>query len=153
MHVKRTAVNCLCVWFFLLSNALAQDFWERKGGEPFAGTYGAGVFRSARTTPVEQTEVNEKSISFALEQNYPNPFNPATNINYELSQSTQVKLTIYNLLGQRVRTLLNQRQTLGYDTVTWDGKNEEGEVLAPGFYVCRLETQTFVQSRRMLMLK
>ncbi|HFE64530.1 MAG TPA: choice-of-anchor D domain-containing protein, partial [Caldithrix sp.] len=70
--------------------------------------------------------------TFAVKQNYPNPFNPTTTIKYQLPQSSDVHLVIYNVLGQKVRTLLNTRKDAGYYQVVWDGRNDQGVKLATG---------------------
>jgi len=90
---------------------------------------------------------------FALYQNYPNPFNPTTTIKYDVKQSTEVKLVIYNMLGQEVRTLVNNRQDAGYKTVVWDGLNNRGSRVASGIYIYRLQAGDFVQARKMILMK
>jgi hypothetical protein len=90
---------------------------------------------------------------FALYQNYPNPFNPTTTIRYDVKQATEVKLVIYNMLGQEVRTLVNNRQDAGYKTVVWDGLNNRGSRVASGIYIYRLKAGDFVQARKMILMK
>ncbi len=98
---------------------------------------------------------------YALHQNYPNPFNPATTIKYDLKQTSQVTLKIYTLLGQAVRTLINESQDAGYQSVVWDGRNEAGVPVASGIYLYRLEaidaslstTSGFVQTRKLILMK
>lgn len=97
---------------------------------------------------------------FALHQNYPNPFNPSTTIRYDLPRQGHVELIIYNVLGQEVRTLVNEIQTAGYKSVVWDGTNKMGQRAASGIYIYRLwirgvsdKTGAFLQSRKLLMLK
>ena len=90
---------------------------------------------------------------FALHQNFPNPFNPSTTIKYDLKSKVDVTLTIYNVLGQKVRTLLNTNQTAGYQKVVWDGLNEYGEQVSTGVYIYRIEAGDFVKSRKMVFMK
>lgn len=90
---------------------------------------------------------------FALEQNYPNPFNPTTTIRYHLSSDSDIRLEIFNTLGQRVRVLADQQQAAGSYSRTWDGRNSSGDLVSSGVYFYRLSTGDFVQSRRMLLLK
>ncbi len=91
---------------------------------------------------------------FSLHQNYPNPFNPSTEIRYDLSQPVEVvELAIYNLLGQRVRMLLNARQPAGFHTIQWDGKNDAGATVASGSYLYELRAGGFVQTRKMMLLR
>jgi hypothetical protein len=77
--------------------------------------------------------------SYELLNNYPNPFNPSTVILYTLPEATDVKLEIYNVLGQRVRVLVNGHQSPGYKTMVWDGKNDKGENVSSGIYFYKLE--------------
>ncbi|MFQ5648642.1 MAG: FlgD immunoglobulin-like domain containing protein [bacterium] len=93
---------------------------------------------------------------FRLEQNYPNPFNPSTVITYTIPQSvssTDVRLEIFNVLGQEAKTLVNARQPAGTYSVRWDGTNNAGIVLANGIYVYRLKAAGFVAIRKMLFTK
>ena len=92
-------------------------------------------------------------LSFRLEQNYPNPFNPATTIEYDLGKPVQVKLEIFNNLGQKVRTLVNRKETTGPKTVAWDGTSDEGESLPTGTYFYRLVAGDKVLAKKMLLLK
>jgi putative ubiquitin-RnfH superfamily antitoxin RatB of RatAB toxin-antitoxin module len=85
---------------------------------------------------------------FALEQNYPNPFNPSTNISYNLARDGRVRLAVYNLLGQRVATLVDEVRPAGSHTLIWNAAN-----LPSGIYIYRLETGGNVLSRRMTLLK
>jgi len=99
--------------------------------------------------------------TFALHQNYPNPFNPETRIRYALPTASYVKLTVYNTLGQKVQTLVNEKQNAGYYDVQWNGKNNAGVQVSSGVYVYRLEGRepstrsglSFVQTKKMLLLR
>ena len=90
---------------------------------------------------------------FALHQNYPNPFNPTTMIKYHLPKDSEVKLSIYNIFGQLVRTLVDKKQEAGFQSVEWDSQNEFGVPVASGVYIYRLEADDFVQAKKMLLLK
>ena len=93
--------------------------------------------------------------TFALEQNYPNPFNPTTTIQYRLGETAAVTLTIFDVSGRRVRTLLSgQVQGAGGHRVLWDGRSDGGVSVASGTYLYRLEAgDRFVQTRRMVLVK
>ncbi|MFH0931856.1 MAG: S8/S53 family peptidase [Candidatus Zixiibacteriota bacterium] len=90
---------------------------------------------------------------FNLFQNYPNPFNLATNISFYISAKSEVNLTIYNILGERVKTLVNGTFEAGSHTVTWDGKNEAGSVVASGIYFYKLNAGNNVITKKMSLLK
>ena len=96
-----------------------------------------------------------KSIphTFSLAQNYPNPFNARTIINYSLPKDSEVKIEIYNVLGQRVKTVVNEYQLAGYKTVVWDGTNQKGSAVGSGIYLYRIQAGDFTSSRKMLLLK
>ena len=90
---------------------------------------------------------------FALHSNYPNPFNPATRILYDVPQETHIRLTVYDLLGRDVITLVNQIEQPGFKTIMWNGRDDSGRPLSSGIYISRLETKTFSFSKKMLLLK
>jgi hypothetical protein len=91
---------------------------------------------------------------YSLEQNYPNPFNPSTTIRFNLPISKQVTVRVYNLMGQVVKTLVdNEMRSAGSHSVVWDGTNEAGHKVASGQYVYRLRLNGQVKSKIMTLLK
>jgi hypothetical protein len=107
--------------------------------------------------PLDPTDVNpgppglpERHI---LSQNYPNPFNPETEISFSLARATHVRLTIFDILGRTVRTLIDEELSAGHRAVRWDGRNDESEPVSTGVYLYRLQTATASQTRKMLLLK
>jgi len=106
-----------------------------------------------RPTGVEQNDSEQFPNSFTLEQNYPNPFNSETQISYEVAEHAQVILRIINLRGQQVRTLVNEKKPIGIYEVMWDGKNDNGQRVASGVYLYRLESRDFIQTRKMVVLQ
>lgn len=100
----------------------------------------------------------EIPTAFRLHDNYPNPFNPSTKIKYEVPTRSHVRLAVYDILGQLVRTLVNTDQSNGRFSAVWDGTNDHGSQLASGMYIYRLEAadgsgRSTVLSRKMLFLK
>lgn len=89
----------------------------------------------------------------ALRQNYPNPFNPVTTIDFQLIESTPVELVVYNVLGQKVVTLVNREMTAGYHHIQWDGRDEFGRAMASGIYFYSLKTEGFFDQKKMLLLQ
>ncbi len=90
---------------------------------------------------------------FNLFQNFPNPFNPATNIFYDIRTAGQVKMTVYNILGQEIRTLVNREQQAGRYKVEWDGTNDLGVSVSAGIYIYRLQVNGFIESKKMVLIK
>jgi len=90
---------------------------------------------------------------YLLSPAYPNPFNPSTTIRYQLPQAVDVKLEIFNTLGQTVRSLVNSRIEAGYHEVGWNGKNNTGVQMPSGLYMYRIETKNFRQVKKMLLMK
>ncbi len=90
---------------------------------------------------------------YALEQNYPNPFNPSTSIAFSVKDAGVVQLTIYNLHGQEVRTLVKGQMNAGFHSVNWDGKDEHGQVVPSGVYLYKLRVNEFAQTRKMTFMK
>jgi hypothetical protein len=96
----------------------------------------------------------KKTKSFlTLYQNYPNPFNSKTIIRYFLRRDSEVNVTIYNILGQKVKNLVNCYQLSGHKSVIWDGTNQKGKGVASGVYFYRIRAGNFVQYKKMLLLK
>lgn len=90
---------------------------------------------------------------FTLFQNYPNPFNPQTIIRYNLPQETKVTVKIYNILGQLVKTLVDEVQTSGLHQIVWEGENSSGQKVSSGIYFYRIQTQDFVEVKKMVFIK
>ncbi len=95
--------------------------------------------------------------TFDLDQNYPNPFNPETVIQYRIPElnhaSVPVELKIYNLIGDEVKALVQKDQQPGYYSIIWDGKNNRGETVAAGTYLCRFQAGSFTKTNKMLLLR
>jgi hypothetical protein len=88
-----------------------------------------------------------------LAQNYPNPFNTRTTISYELIENSQVEITIFNLFGEKVKTLIKQFQSEGEHSIIWDGRDERGHEVASGIYYYQLKVNDFVLAKRMILIK
>ena len=90
---------------------------------------------------------------FVMFQNYPNPFNAVTCINYHLPKKSKVNLAVFNVLGQRIKTLVNQDQRAGKYKVLWDGSDEGGFKVGSGIYFYRFETGNFTESYKMVLIQ
>jgi hypothetical protein len=109
----------------------------------------AGAITPRVITSVEEhLDSSVLPMDYTLSQNYPNPFNPTTNINYTVASTVHVRLTVYNLLGQKVATLVDGVRSAGSYTLSWDASN-----LSSGIYIYRLEAGEKIQSRKMLLVQ
>ncbi len=113
----------------------------------------ADVLMNESTSQTLTAEVAALPTQFALENNYPNPFNPTTTIKYQLPADVRVNVTIYNIQGQVVRTLVSEDQKAGYYTIQWDGRSEAGTSVATGIYIYRINAGSFVTAKKMVMMK
>ena len=104
-------------------------------------------------TNVQVGNLNLLPQEYGLKQNMPNPFNPATTINYQIPEAGRVKIVLYNVLGQEVRTLVDQSMEAGFHNVVWDGADEYGRRVASGLYVYRMTADDFNHIRKMILLK
>ncbi|MCH7879129.1 MAG: T9SS type A sorting domain-containing protein [candidate division Zixibacteria bacterium] len=104
-------------------------------------------------TDVEDDDDIALPKGFQLDQNYPNPFNPETTIEFSLKRRSDVELVIYDVLGRRVKQLINQNLSAGSYTLGWDGTNQGGKTVASGVYYYQLKTDNTAQSKKMLLLK
>ena len=114
----------------------------------FAGTLYGGVYRSINPSTASEQNNDILPFSFKLEQNYPNPFNPVTVISYRLAENSHVNLSIYNILGQKVETLLSEKQNSGKHSIEWDASG-----FSSGIYFYRIQAGDFIQTKRMLLIK
>ena len=102
---------------------------------------------------VSNDESNQLPTAFNLYNNYPNPFNPTTQIRYNLSEDAMVSITIYDIMGRSIRSLVNSKQTAGYRSIRWDGKNNLGEPVSAGMYIYTIQAGEFRQTKKMVLLK
>ena len=103
---------------------------------------------NASVTNVEEPSVDGLPTKFALNQNYPNPFNPSTSISYNIPESGLVELNVYDMLGNKIKTLVNEQKSAGNYEVRFDASN-----LSSGMYIYRLITSGFTETKKMLFMK
>jgi len=127
LNVILIALNINCAWFDLSAGVIPLDI------PPIAYKFGERI---------------EAPAEFALSQNYPNPFNPQTTIRYALPEDAQVKLVVYNVAGQEIKTLVNEGQEAGYHECVWNAKD-----VASGIYFYKLQAGDFVQTRKMILIR
>ena len=101
----------------------------------------------------ETMDITPVPSEFALHDNYPNPFNPVTTINYDLPKDAYVNLIIYDIMGREVVNLAGQEMTAGYQTMTWNARNNAGALVSAGIYFYQIQTRDFVKTKKMVLLK
>ena len=102
---------------------------------------------------VSNDESNQLPTAFSLYNNYPNPFNPMTTIRYNLPEDALVNITIYDMMGRVVKTLINDQQTTGYRSLQWNATNDNGAPVSAGLYLYTIEAGQFRQTNKMVLLK
>lgn len=133
-----------------------QGTWRLRITDFYNGNTGylyAWGLRINNSVGVEENYSEIVPENFVLEQNYPNPFNPATNIKFSLPVESRTRLVVYDILGNKVATLIDDIKPAGSYTLTWDGTNDQGIKISSGVYIYRLETENFIDVKKMLMLK
>jgi len=90
---------------------------------------------------------------YALHQNYPNPFNPTTQIKYDLPEDAMVNITIFDVMGRSIKSLVNMTQSAGYRSIQWDATNNLGEPVSAGMYIYMIQAGGFRQTKKMVLLK
>ena len=104
-------------------------------------------------TSVFEGEPEQIPNKVVLHQNHPNPFNPVTTLRYDLPEQGFVTITIYDMLGREVRTLVNTTQDAGFKSVIWDATNNYGKPVSAGVYLYQIQAKEFVQTKKMVLLK
>ncbi|MEE8417499.1 MAG: C25 family cysteine peptidase, partial [candidate division Zixibacteria bacterium] len=135
------------VYWYYITAVYSGDYGE---AESFASNYDSGTMEDLTGTDDERFIVPE---NFFISQNYPNPFNPVTTISYGLPGGADVRIEIYNILGQNVRTLVDERQAAGYRSIIWDGNDDSGNQVSTGVYFYRIEADDYHASKKMLLIK
>ncbi|MBN1781104.1 T9SS type A sorting domain-containing protein [bacterium] len=169
-------VICLFLLSHILSSQITFQGYVRDNGGEYLGN-GAGPVENALVTLINQSDttqsysnltdeqgyfeiqvsisgINESSLNpshFQLRQNYPNPFNPSTIIGYELSRPCHVRIDIYNIRGQKVKTLSDGFQYRS-GSVIWEGTNDLGEPVAAGLYIYTMQAMGEQNTRKMLLI-
>ena len=108
------------------------------------------------STNTQELSLNDNIVipsRYSFHQNYPNPFNPVTTLRYELPKQATVNITIYNMLGRQVKTLVNQTQGAGYKSVIWDATNDYGKPVSAGIYLYQIQAGKHISTKKMVLLK
>ena len=134
------------------STTLGTTYFYKIAAIDIAGNLGALSNEiSLRATDVE--EIAGLPTEYSLDQNYPNPFNPSTQIGFSLPTASNVKVAIYNVSGELIRMLVNDQMSAGIYRLTWNATDNEGRSVSSGVYIYRIQTEKFVSTKKMLLLK
>ena len=131
---------------YSVSQLVATDEYLYKTG---------GTFNSYQI-PLPDLDAHWEStqlVEFTLSQNYPNPFNPVTAIHYDLPEDALVNITIYDMMGRIVKTMVNSRQNAGFKSIQWNATNNAGQPVSAGLYLYTIQAGAFRQTKKMVMLK
>jgi hypothetical protein len=146
---EQTAPNTVVMYYIH-----AQDVAEPANVRTDPPDGPAGFFSfTAYMTGAETPSLGDLPRQFVLHQNVPNPFNAGTRIRYVLPEAGQVRLEVFNILGQRVAVLADGPQSAGEHIVSWDGRDDGAQALASGVYLCRLQTEKNRLARKMVLLR
>lgn len=153
MHVISTGP------FYLLPGESDTAYFAIIGADSLNEMKSTALNAREKVMSLIQTQIPEQNPEellpgkFVLQQNFPNPFNPETVIEYELPSSSNVTIEIFNILGQKIRTLIDSQKPAGYHSIVWDGKDNSGTEVSTGIYFYRLKTGEFGKTKKMLFLK
>ncbi len=161
LESSATILEGLMTPFTQLSELVAGDyFWQvrsRSTNGDISPYSPVGEFTTTASFSVgvedEEITFGELPTSFELGQNYPNPFNPSTTIEFRMSESANVSLKVYNVLGQVVKTLVSGTMPSGVHHVTWDARDETGSPVSSGLYLYRMESTGFSTSKTLVLMK
>jgi YVTN family beta-propeller protein len=159
----KSAVNTLNAFIKLVQTFIDRDDISYEDGQPLIEEAKAIIEDLTKPNPEQRFEQLRQPMDlelpqeFGLEQNYPNPFNPITAIKYSIpgrvSGGVAVKISVFNLMGQLIATLVDGHKQPGHYIVSWNGQSSQGTKLASGIYIYRIETGEFQQIRKMILLK
>ena len=133
-------------WHDLYDFTFSDYTWDRSANFCMKGL-------TVATLPTDAGVDEVLPATFSLAQNYPNPFNSTTVIDYSLPTAARVMIRVYNIRGEQIKTLVDQIQTAGQQSVAWDGTNQFGELVSSGVYLYRLETDGMMLSRKMMFVR
>ena len=108
---------------------------------------------SVMLTVMDVASADNLPESFRLHQNFPNPFNPVTQIRYDLQSSENVSINIYNVIGKHIKSLINENQDAGYQSIYWNATDASGQSVPAGMYIYTIQAGDFRETKKMMLLK
>ena len=141
--------------FAMFINVIPGDMDGDLDTDLFLSNYGEPLF--VLYNPSNELNINESMQNIVTEynihQNYPNPFNPVTTLRYDLPENAMINITIYDMLGRQVKTLINQTQDAGYKSIIWNATNNYGKPVSAGIYLYQIHAGDNMQTKKMVLLK
>ncbi len=133
----------------------ASDIIKITDGGTTGGTICADAIRivSYDNATGFPSPISHSAGAINLLQNYPNPFNQETQIKYQLPSTSEVKIIVFNVKGQKIKTLIREKQSAGWHTVTWDGKDLNGDQLSSGIYIVQVEANGLKSVKQMMLTR
>jgi hypothetical protein len=166
MYIMKVDLNGDSVWSYTCMSSTADEAhvaYEGVSGEVYlfgtrapssSGSYrDYWVFAFANPLDVDEEHVALLPTTVSISDNYPNPFNPSTTIDYNIPKRSHVTIEIFNILGRKVKTIVNEAKSAGSHTIRWDGTDAHGSSVSTGIYLYRFQAGEFVQTKKMLLLK
>jgi hypothetical protein len=141
----------------LISNGFNVTWNDFPDGHELCGAMGNQDLVLEQFFAYEELDVedpkNPMPSQYALHSPYPNPFNPVTTLSYDLSEDAMVNITIYDMMGRHVNTIVSSQQSAGYKSVQWNATNHKGAPVSAGIYLYMIQAGEFRQTRKMVLLK
>ena len=143
-------------------NAIIEMSFSSQSEDTSYGRYpdGSDTWQLMNPTPgmpnTQELSLNNNLVipdQYIVHQNYPNPFNPVTTLRYDLPENSYVNITIYNMLGKEVKTLIDQTQDAGYRSVIWNATNNYGKPVSAGIYLYQIQVDEYMQTKKMVLLE
>ena len=143
-------------------SAIIEMSFSSQSEDTSYGRYpdGADTWQFMNPTPgmanTQELSLNNNIVipdQYMVYQNYPNPFNPVTTLRYDLPENSLVNITIYDMLGRQVKTLINHTQDAGYKSIIWDATNDYGKPVSAGIYLYRIQAGKYISTKKIVLLK
>ena len=160
-HHQSSPDSVIITWYYSFDvgwvkidyyDSYTLDDYSLSGGTGYYPLYVGNWWHYGTYASVDPT-FTPIPYSFNLQQNYPNPLNHKTTILFSLFKLSSVKLSIYDIKGQKIKTLVNENLQRGHHEIIWNGKNENGEAVSPGIYFYQLKVKNKMITKKMLLLK
>jgi hypothetical protein len=147
--------NELTIDYSIVKEAGEHMLWvlATESGDEFVLEGIGSIILPGNVTDMILSRVVEVPETFGLSQNFPNPFNPVTNISYQIPEASNVTISVYNMMGQKIADLVQEHVSAGYHQVVWDSRNLQGEPVSSGVYLYTITSGDFHAMKKMILMK